>query len=236
MGQYALPEAAQFQLTRLVELLVDDPLAPTSIRTVQAALDDHLADSLAAIDCERVRGAGSILDLGSGAGLPGLPLAIALPQVSVTLLESSSRKVGFLTRAIELCGVKNADVVHARAESFAAGLDRYEVVTARAVASLPAVLEYAAPLLRLGGTVVVWQGKRQPELEAAARVAGAELGLGQPVIRPVQPYPGAQHRHLYVVTKVSETPARYPRRPGMAVKRPLGMTAPKRASSDRIGR
>lgn len=234
--RFPLSADALHRLAHLAELLTGDPLAPTSIRTVQAAVDDHLADSLAGLACEGLRSAGPVLDLGSGGGLPGLPLAIALPTTAFTLLESSSRKVSFLVRAIERCRVTNAEVVHDRAESFEAGRGRYGVITARAVAPLPVVLEYAAPLLRIGGIAVVWRGQREPELEAAALCAAAELGLGEPVIRPVRPYPGVQHRHLYAIAKVNETPSRYPRRPGMALKRPLGMRTRGRAPSDRMQR
>jgi 16S rRNA (guanine527-N7)-methyltransferase len=178
-----------------------------------------------------------VLDLGSGAGLPGLPLAIALPQTAFTLLESSARKVRFLSRAVEICRVSNTEVVHSRAESLAVDEGRFDAVTARAVAPLPVVLEYAAPLLRVGGTLIVWRGRREPELEASARRAADELGFGLPTIHPVQPYAGAQHRHLYVASKLGPTPPRFPRRPGMALKRPLGtQAAPVRGPSDRVQR
>jgi 16S rRNA (guanine527-N7)-methyltransferase len=231
-----LPGDARPRLARFVDLLLHDPAAPTSIRTPQAAIDDHIADSLSGLECESLRSARSIIDLGSGAGLPGLPLAIALPNAEVVLLESAGRKVKFLVRAIESCQVKNAEVVHARAETFATHASPYDAVSARAVAPLPVVLEYAAPLLRVGGTVVVWRGRAEPELEAAARHAAAELGLGEPMMRPVHPHPRVQHRHLYAVRKVAGTPSRYPRRPGMALKRPLGMGRRVDTPSDRIRR
>jgi 16S rRNA (guanine527-N7)-methyltransferase len=224
-ARYGLDPDALGRLGRLLYLLVTDPSAPTSIRAVEAAVDDHLADSLVGVECGSLAEARSVLDLGTGAGLPGLPLAVALPDITFTLLESSRRKVAFLHRAVEVCRLTNTEVVHCRAESFVDSRGRYDVVTARAVAPLPVVLEYAAPLLRLGGTVIVWRGRREPELEAAALRAGAELGLGAPAIRPVRPFRGAAHRHLYAVSKRAETPLRFPRRPGMALKRPLGMAA-----------
>ncbi|HEY2436766.1 MAG TPA: 16S rRNA (guanine(527)-N(7))-methyltransferase RsmG, partial [Solirubrobacteraceae bacterium] len=183
------------------------------------------------------RTAERILDLGAGAGLPGLPLAIARPSADVTLLESSSRKGRFIERAIETCRVTNARVVQARAESFDAGRDRYDVITARAVAPLAVTLEYAAPLLRLGGSVVAWRGQRDAGAERAASQAAAELGLGEPAVLAVHPYPGARNRHLFVAQKTRETPSRFPRRPGVALKRPLGAGwhSP-RASSDRVQR
>lgn len=237
VSRYDLGSEAEAQLTHFVRLLTSDPLAPTAIRAERRVLDDHLADSLVALKLDDVRTARDVLDLGSGAGLPGLPLAIALPDTRFTLLESSSRKCQFLHRAIEVCRVVNADVAHERAESFTAGWGRYDLVTARAVASPSVTAEYAAPLLRIGGTLILWRGQREPQAEADLAAAAAELGLGQPSIRPVEPYAGAKYRHLYVVAKQRDTPARFPRRPGMALKRPLGaeMARP-RASSDRLPR
>jgi 16S rRNA (guanine527-N7)-methyltransferase len=119
--------------------------------------------------------------------------------------------------------VQNVRVVCARLESWAEGLAAFDLVTARALAPLPVVVEYAGPLLIVGGTLVVWRGRRHaPEEEAAARAA-AEVGLEPRAILPVQPYPSARARHLHLMSKVMETPDRFPRRPGMALKRPLGV-------------
>ena len=97
-----------------------------------------------------------------------------------------------------------------------------DLVTARALAPLAVVAEYAAPLLALGGTLVAWRGRRDPVDEAAAGRAAAELGLEAREPIHVEPYPGALHRHLHVMVKVAPTPDRFPRRPGVARKRPLG--------------
>lgn len=237
VARYELAPEAKVQLSRLLELLVGDPLAPTAIKVTQAVLDDHLADSLIALELEALRAARAVLDLGSGAGLPGLPLAIAVPQASFTLLESSGRKCRFLERAVDTCQLVNVEIVHGRAETFEAGRGCYDVVTARAVSSLPVDAEYAAPLLRAGGSLVVWHGRRDPVEDAALDGAADELGLGRPQVRPVKPYPGVENRHLYVLSKLRDTPQRFPRRPGMAVKRPLGaQIARNQAPSDRIQR
>lgn len=220
--RFGLCGAVTAQMRELHRLLVDDPLAPTAVRDPRKVIDDHLADSLVALELEPVRAARSLADLGSGAGLPGLPLAIALPGVQVTLVESAARKCAFLERAIERCGVANARVVHARAETWPEGLDSVDVVTARALAPLAIVVEYAAPLLVLGGTLVAWRGRRDPGAEATAAQAAAELGMKPGPIVPVNPYPTAQNRYLHLMSKVTPTPSGFPRRPGMAVKRPLG--------------
>ncbi|MGO9955293.1 MAG: 16S rRNA (guanine(527)-N(7))-methyltransferase RsmG [Solirubrobacteraceae bacterium] len=210
------------QLRALLALLAADPTAPTTLRDPHRALDDHLADSLVALDLESVRQARAIADLGSGAGFPGLPLAIALPDAEVFLVESNGRKCEFLAGAISACHVGNARVVNDRAETWAAGLGRCDLVVARALAPLAVIAEYAAPLLQQGGVLVAWRGRRDPDDERAGPAAAKVLGLqySDPIF--VQPYPGALHRHLQVLLKVAKTPDRFPRRPGAARKRPLG--------------
>jgi 16S rRNA (guanine527-N7)-methyltransferase len=220
--RFGLSEAATAQMRELHRLLVDDPLAPTAVRDPRKVIDDHLADSLVAVELDPVRSAGTLADLGSGAGVPGLPLAIALPGVSAALVESAARKCAFLERAIDCCGVANARAVHARAESWPEGIESFDVVTARALAPLEVVTEYAAPLLVVGGTLVAWRGQRDPGAEAAAARAAETLGLEPGPIVAVRPYPAAQNRHLHLMSKVTQTPSGFPRRPGMALKRPLG--------------
>jgi 16S rRNA (guanine527-N7)-methyltransferase len=220
--RFDLPAEAMKRLRELYRLLVDDPLAPTAVRDPAKVIDDHLADSLVALELEPVRSARALADLGSGAGIPGLALAIALPGASVALVESTARKCAFLERAIARCGVANARVVHARAESWPEGIESFDVVTARALAPLEVVVEYAAPLLTVGGMLVAWRGQRDPAAEAAAARAAEAVGLQPGPIVPVRPYPAAQSRHLHLMSKVTQTPSGFPRRPGMALKRPLG--------------
>ncbi len=222
LERYALAPDAQPKLARLLELVVADPTAPTTIRDPARALEDHLADSLVALEVEQVRDGERAVDLGAGAGFPGLPLAIALPALNMTLLESSRRKCAFIERAIAASGLENASVICSRAECWREGLGRMDVATARALAPLPVVVEYAAPLLRVGGTLIVWRGRRDPGSDEAGARAAELVGLERLELRSVRPYPAAQHRHLDIMAKVRETPSRFPRRPGMAAKRPLG--------------
>lgn len=220
--RFGLPASAATSLAALLVLLTDDPLAPTAIRDPGPVVRDHLADALIALELAEVREAGTIADLGSGAGVPGLPLAIARPQATVFLVESNRRKSAFIVRAIEATGARNAVVVPGRAESWPDGIGRCDVVTARALAPLPVVAEYAAPLLREGGALIAWRGRHDPDEEAAAAVAAAELGLRYEAPVPVRPHLDAAHRHLQRLVKIAPTPDRFPRRPGMARKRPLG--------------
>lgn len=220
--RYSLPPKAVGKLRLLLRLLTEDRRAPTGVRDPSKVLNDHLADSLVALELEQVRAAAQVADLGSGAGLPGLPLAIALPRASFALVEAAARKAAFIERAARECAIANVEVVAARAESWLAGADRFELVTARAVAALEVVVEYAAPLLRVGGSLVAWRGRRDANAEAAAARAAEALGLEVVETRAVSPYQEARHRHLHLMLKVKETPEGFPRRPGIALKRPLG--------------
>jgi 16S rRNA (guanine527-N7)-methyltransferase len=220
--RYRLPASSARQLAALLDLVVADAHAPTTVRAAPKVLDDHLADSLVALELEPTRSASRLADLGAGAGFPGLPLAIALAHAEIALVESSARKCAFIERAARACELANVTVVHERAEAWSEGLDRFDLVTARALAPLPVVAEYAAPLLRIGGALIVWRGRRDPADEAAGARAAAELGLEPQLPVRVEPYVGAEHRHLQLMLKVAPTPPAFPRRPGMARKRPLG--------------
>ncbi len=221
-ARYDLPDGTARTLRALLELVVVDPLAPTTVREPASVLDDHLADSLVALEFGQTRSATTVADLGAGAGFPGLPLAIALPHAQIALVESSARKCAFIERAVRTCVIVNATVVHARAEEWREGLGRFDLVTARALGPLSVVAEYAAPLLRLGGALLVWRGRRGPADEAAGARAATELGLEFHEPKRVQPYARAEHRHLQLMSKARPTPEGFPRRPGIARKRPLG--------------
>jgi 16S rRNA (guanine527-N7)-methyltransferase len=189
-------------------------------------VDIHVADSLSGLEVPEVRSARWIADIGSGPGFPGLVLAVALPRARVDMIESVSRKCAVIDRLTHAAGLDN-ELVRAlpmRAEERAAwgGRDTYDVVTARAVAALPLLVEYAAPLMEMGGAFVAWKGARDAGEEAAGSKAAVEVGLEPEGVVEVKPWPAARARNLHVYRKVAETPDRFPRRPGMAAKRPLG--------------
>ena len=223
IARHGLPKGTGRQVERLLEALAAETDPPTTVRDPTDALDQHIADSLAALDVPGFREVDRIADIGSGAGFPGLALAIALPQARVDLIESARRKCAVIDRLIERVRLDNARSVAQRAEEWAAGegAEGYEAVTARAVAALPVLVEYAAPLLVEGGVLVAWKGARSPAEERAGAAAAAQLGLSAGEVVPVTPFEGAHSRHLHVFRKTGPTPARFPRRPGMAAKRPL---------------
>jgi 16S rRNA (guanine527-N7)-methyltransferase len=218
---YELPARAERQLAVLLDLVASEPAAITTVRDPAEGVDAHVADSLVALDLPAVRAARRVADLGSGGGFPGFALAIALPAARVALVESVGRKCAFLVQAAGELGLANVDVVNARAEAWEDGLGANDLVVARALAPMPVLVEYAAPLLEPGGLLVAWKGRREAAEEADAAAAAQALGMSTPEAIAVEPFPAARDRHLYLSSKVSATPSRYPRRPGMARKRPI---------------
>jgi 16S rRNA (guanine527-N7)-methyltransferase len=219
--RFGLAPDATAAIERLLDLLERDDTAPTTVRARRQALDTHVADSLSGLELAAVREARRIADIGAGAGFPGLVLAAALPAAQVALVESAGRKCLWLEQAIATMGLRNATAVNTRAEGWPEGLGRHDLVTARALAPLNVLAEYAAPLLAEGGALVAWKGRRDPSEEADGAAAAGRLGLESREVLRVYPFPEARDRHLHLYLKVGPTPNEYPRRPGMASKRPL---------------
>jgi 16S rRNA (guanine527-N7)-methyltransferase len=220
-ARYRLPAGAEERLATLLDLVAAEPAAITTVRDPAEGVNAHVADSLVALDLPAVHGARRVADLGSGGGFPGLALAIALPVARVALVESVGRKCAFLVAAAAELGLANVEVVNARAEAWPEGIGAHDLVVARALAPLSVLVEYAAPLLEPGGALLAWKGRREPAEEADGAAAADALGMSAPQAISVDPFPQARDRHLYLSSKVSATPGHYPRRPGMARKRPI---------------
>jgi 16S rRNA (guanine527-N7)-methyltransferase len=212
------------RLEQLLNLLAADPTAPTTVTEPRAAVEVHVADSCDGLRLDVVRAAHVIADIGAGAGFPGLVLATCLPDASVSLVESVGKKCEFIGRLIEGAGLTNALPVHARAEAWPEGIGVHDLVTARALAPLTALVEYAAPLLADQGHLVAWKGARDATEEADGAAAADATGMALVEVRTIPPRSGADQHHLHVYRKIAPTPERYPRREGMARKRPI--TAP----------
>jgi 16S rRNA (guanine527-N7)-methyltransferase len=218
---YGIAPRGRHALATLLDLLAADPNAPTTVTDPDRGVDVHLADSLVALEIDAVRQATVLADLGAGAGIPGLPLAAALPDAHVVLVESVGRKGAFMERCIAAMGLANAEVVTGRAEDWRDGIGTCDVVTARALAPLNVLLEYAAPLLRDGGVLVAWKGHRDADEERDGHAAALQLGMEVEEVGEVAPFAAAEARHLVVARKIAPTPSGFPRRAGMARKRPL---------------
>jgi 16S rRNA (guanine527-N7)-methyltransferase len=223
VAEYGLPAESGDRFARLLEALAAEPDPHTTISEPSAAVDQHIADSLSALPVDALRSARAVVDIGAGAGFPGLPLAIALPAAQVDLIESANRKCAVIERLAAAAGVKNARALPVRAEEWAAGdgASAYDAAAARAVAPLSVLVEYAAPLLRAGGTFIAWKGARDPAEEAAGAQAAEIVGLRPTEVLKVTPFAGVRDLNLHLYLKGRETPERFPRRSGAAAKRPL---------------
>jgi 16S rRNA (guanine527-N7)-methyltransferase len=219
----SLTPKARKSLETVLELLAEDRASLSSV-TDQRAWQVHVVDSLTGLEVPGLRAARRIADIGSGAGFPGLPLAVSLPESEIDLIESISRKCAFLTRAVSTAEITNATVLCARSEEIASsdGRNSYEAVTARAVGRLSTLAELASPLLEEGGVLVAWKGKRDPDEEAQLDCASSSLAMTPEQILDVGNRAGSKHRHLHIIRKSGPTPGDLPRRPGIAKKRPKG--------------
>ena len=184
----------------------------------------HIIDSLTAYDAALFDGARTLIDVGTGAGLPGIPLAVYAPHLTVTLLDSLNKRVRFLTEVTAAMGLQNVRCIHARAEEAARTVEHraaYDIVVSRAVARLPVLLEYTLPFVRVGGTLLALKGRAYAEEQKEARRAAEVLGGGRITARPVH-LPGLDDvRAILTVTKERQTPAIYPRGGGAPPRRPL---------------
>lgn len=220
----ALGPGQRAALETVLALLAEERASVSSVTDPRRAWRVHVEDSLTGLDVTELRDAGRIADIGSGAGFPGLVLAVALPEAHVDLIESVGRKCDFIQRAIDAAGIANATVHNARSEELASGEQResYDAVTARAVGRLSTLAELASPLLRDGGALVAWKGKRDPDEEEQLERATDQLAMQPVEILDVGDRAGSKHRHLHLIRKQGPTPGELPRRPGMAKKRPRG--------------
>lgn len=212
------------ELLRLVEA-ANAGLNLTSLRDAGAIIQRHFLESIALGIRLAERGllpaGAAVLDLGSGAGFPGLPLKLVWPEISLALLEATAKKARFIEAAVEALGLGSTRVLTGRAETLAhqAGLrESQDIVVARAVAALPALIEMGLPFLRTGGILAAVKGSRAPEeiaaSAAALRFCGGVLS-GQDLLLP-----GGDLR-LVLIEKRASTPSRYPRRPGQPAAHPL---------------
>ena len=184
----------------------------------------HIIDSLTAYDAALFDGARTLIDVGTGAGLPGIPLAVYAPHLTVTLLDSLNKRVRFLTEVTAAMGLQNVRCIHARAEEAARTAEHraaYDIAVSRAVARLTVLLEYTLPFVRVGGTLLALKGRAYAEEQKEARRAAGVLGGGRITARPVH-LPGLDDvRAILTVTKERQTPAAYPRGGGAPTRRPL---------------
>jgi 16S rRNA (guanine527-N7)-methyltransferase len=193
-----------------------------SRQITRADLEQHVKDSLQVLEWYSLAGQ-TVIDIGSGAGFPGLVLAMAEPGCQMTLVESDLKKCVFLQTAIALLDLPNVQVIRQRVETLGRTIshrDGYDVCTSRAVASMRILLEYGVPLIKIGGLLMLWKGSRYQteidEAKTAMQLLGGKLDAVH-TYSLVHP----EDRALVVVRKASPTPPQYPRKIGIPAKRPL---------------
>lgn len=194
----------------------------TAITEPRQIVIKHFLDSLSA--ARSVPPASRVIDVGAGAGFPGLPIKIARSDISLTLLETTSKKCKFLQAVVDELGLQNVWVVNERAEAAARGSahrESYDVAIARAVAEMPTLLEYLLPFVRIGGVAVAQKSKEAVNDVQHAEFAMTALGGRLKDIVSVRVPELNEARYLVVIEKASATPGKYPRRAGMPAKRPL---------------
>ncbi len=196
----------------------------TAITSPEAVEMRHFLDSLSVLRAVTLTPTMRVIDVGAGAGFPGLPLRLICPSIELTLLEATAKKTAFLEHIAKRLKLNNVRVLTARAEDAGQSpetRERYDLVLARAVAQMPVLMEYLLPLCRVGGLCVALKGEtahaEARQAETALRLLGGHLEKIIPVELPQVP----ETHYLVLVKKVAATPPSYPRRAGMPAKRPL---------------
>lgn len=222
-----LPEDGQIkQFIDYYELLTtwNEVMNLTAITDWDAVCIKHFFDSVSlcrAVDCTQKL---SVIDIGTGAGFPGIPLKLVFPNLQITLLDSLRKRVGFLNEVIDTLGLTGIEAVHARAEEFARPdrmRERFDLCVSRAVANLSVLSEYCLPYVKQGGFFVSYKSEKAAEeikaADKAIRLLGGEVCRETAFTLPFSDI----HRNLLVIRKISDTPKKYPRKSGLPAKDPL---------------
>lgn len=214
------------QFLKYYEILVEwnSFMNLTGITEYEEVIQKHFVDSLALGKAINVNEAESLIDIGTGAGFPGIPLKIAYPHLQVTLLDSLQKRIRFLNEVINQLGLTGVETIHGRAEDFAKPSmkrEAYDLCVSRAVANLASLSEYCLPYVKVGGYFIPYKsGKIEEEMEASKKAVfllGGKLEEGVNFMLPESDI----SRSLIKIKKVSATPKKYPRKSGMATKEPI---------------
>lgn len=195
----------------------------TAITDYDEVLKKHFIDSLSLIKAYDLSREISLIDVGTGAGFPGVPLKIAFPNLKITLLDSLNKRIYFLNTVIEKLGITDIEGIHGRAEDFAKKSlrEKYDLCVSRAVANLSTLSEYCLPFVKVGGQFISYKSEKITEEKIAAENAISILG-GKVVNQVEFTLPDSEiYRNLFVIEKIKETPKKYPRKAGLPGKEPL---------------
>ena len=198
----------------------------TAITEKNEVIDKHFIDSISLKKAMDVTKPVKVLDLGTGAGFPGIPLKIAYPNLQVTLLDSLNKRIKFLQEVIEELSLEEIDAIHGRAEDYAkqSGYrEQFDICVSRAVANLATLSEYCLPYVKQGGCFISYKsGAVQEELEQSKKAIKELGGRVKEVIPFVLPDTDIE-RTFVVIEKVKQTPSKYPRKAGLPSKEPIGV-------------
>ena len=220
-----LDDDKEAKFERYYELLVEwnQKFNLTAITDHKEVLIKHFLDSISivkAFDMDRIS---SLIDVGTGAGFPGIPLAIVFPDIRVTLLDSLNKRVAFLNEVISKLELDNVSAYHGRAEDFAKGehREKYDLCVSRAVANLSTLSELCLPFVKVGGFFVAYKSEKAADeiklAEKAVDILGGKISESIDFILPSTDY----ERTIVIINKVKDTPSKYPRKAGTPSKQPL---------------
>lgn len=196
----------------------------TGITESKAIYDKHFADSLTCILSDKFKDGMKVIDVGTGAGFPGLPLKIFMPSLQVTLLDSLNKRINFLKEVSKETGLDGIHFIHGRAEDFGQDLEfreQYDIVVSRAVAELPVLLEFCTPFLKVGGYFIAQKGKKSEHEISEAKNALIALNLEVESTIKVKTSDATSDHYLIIIRKTAKTDLKYPRRAGKPIKKPL---------------
>jgi len=221
-----LSAAQMEQYNRYFELLVEwnEKINLTAITEPKEVAIKHMIDSITAYDENLFKDGTTVIDVGTGAGFPGLPLKIFCPEIKLTLMDSLNKRIKFLQTVVEKLGLKDVECVHARAEEGARNKkyrESFDIAVSRAVARLPILCEYCLPFVKKGGHFIALKGMQYHDEAEEAAKAIKVMGGSRTEIRPVKLPELDDKRAVITITKTMPTPKAYPRKAGTPTKNPI---------------